>query len=384
MSLMPKVADPDEDQRLLVEAVREFSRAELTEADRSCDEDESPMSEHLPELSEMGLLNLVVPEDLGGVGCSYRTYASIIHELAYASPSIAVAVSVHSMVGHTLEKTAKEPHRSEWLSKWGDPRHFSAFAISEADAGSDPSAVRAAAVDVGGGYRVTGEKMWVTNGMAARWFLTLVRLKDDTERGKLCMLMIDGEAEGLERTKMTGKLGIRGSDTAVISLEEVFVPVSNLLGEPGEGGRVSATALNGGRVGIAAQSSGIAEACLDAMAGYAQERRQFGQPIGKFQAVANMIADSAVELEAARLLIWSAAGKIDRGHADLAASSMAKLYASEAANRIAYRAVQVHGGMGYVKECRVEQLYRDVRVTTIYEGTSEVQRHVIAKSLAEE
>ncbi len=382
MPLMPSLATVTDDERLLIDAVREFARGRLLEADRRCDEDETPLTQTiLPDLSEMGLLGLVVPESLGGLGVRYQTYAAIIHELAYASPSTAVAISVHSMVGHILNKGADEPKRTEWLSNWGSADSFAAFAISEADAGSDPSGARATADEADGGYHLSGEKMWITNGLTARWFLTLARIRGGAADGQLCMFMVDGTAGGITRTKIHGKMGIRGSDTAVIALEDVFVPADHILGGPGDGGRISALALNGGRVGIAAQATGIAEACLDAMRSYAAERIQFGRPIGQFQAVQNMIVDSAVLLETARLLIWRAAQLIDAGHDELAPSSMAKLRASEAANRIAYLAVQVHGGMGLVKECRVEQLYRDVRVTTIYEGTSEIQRYVIAKSL---
>ena len=223
--------------------------------------------------------------------------------------------------------------------------------------------------------------MWLTNGMTGRWLLTLVRLKDVPGRNGLCALLVDGHHAGVERDRIHGKMGIRGSETAVIHLTDVFVPVSHLIGERGQGLQVMLSGLNEGRIGIAAQSSGIAEACLTEMTAYAREREQFGQPIGKFQAVGNMIADSAMELEAAKLLIWQAAGRVDAGRPDPCISSMAKLYASECANRIAYRAVQVFGGAGYVNECRVEQLYRDARVTSIYEGTSEVQRIVIAREL---
>lgn len=373
--------DLGKDQRLLIETVRQFAREELLELDRQCDADESPISVGLARISEMGLLRLMLPEQVGGLGCDARTYAAILHEVSYASPSVAVVLSVHTMVSSILSKRASEIQKSRWLHHFGEADHLCAFAISEADAGSDPAGLRTRAVRVAGGYRLDGEKMWITNGMSARWFLTLVRLDDGSPNGSLCMFLIDGQSPGLERAKIHGKMGIRGSDTAVIALNGVFVSDEHLIGGVGEGGKVSAEALNEGRVGIASQASGIAEACLDAMTAYARQREQFGQPIGRFQAVSNMIADSAMELAASRVLIYNAADKIDRGVADLAHSSMAKLYATEAANRIAYRAVQVHGGMGYVRECRVEQLYRDVRVTTIYEGTSEIQRYVVAKSL---
>lgn len=368
-----------EDQAMLVEATRDFARAELIQPDRDWDEDESSMVVMLPQLAEMGMMNLVVPEDLGGLGCSYRAYADILHEISYASPSAAVALSVHNMVGKILQHHAHEPRRSEWLSSWGAPESFGAFALTEAGAGSDPAGSTAEARRVDGGFRVTGEKMWITNGMNARWFLTLVR----TGPGKdgLSAMIIDGNEQGLGRDKIHGKTGIRGSETAVISLDNVFVPEAHLLGEGGDGLKVCLAGLDGGRIGIAAQATGISEACLDEMVSYAKQREQFGRPIAEFQAIQHMIADSAVELSAARELVWRAAELVDAGQVEPAASAKAKLFASEASNRIAYRAVQVHGGSGYVREFRVEQLARDARVTTIYEGTSEIQRIVIARDL---
>ncbi|MCG3130551.1 MAG: Acyl-CoA dehydrogenase [Phycisphaerae bacterium] len=361
--------------------MRAYARGELIDADRRWDVDETSMAEVLPTLEQMGLLSLSIPESAGGLDCDMKTYAALLHEVSYASPSVAVTLSVHSMVTSILSKQAAAHRRGAWLGAMGRADNLCAFAISEADAGSDPSGIGTAAERTGDGFRINGEKMWITNGLSARWFLTLARLRDGGPEGELCMMLVDGRSRGIERTKIRGKMGIRGSETAVIALHEVEIPGDHLVGGVGEGGRVSAITLNEGRVGIASQATGIAEACLDQMIEYAKVRRQFGQPIGRFQAVANMIADSAVELAASKALIASAADKIDAGKADLPSSSMAKLYATEAANRIAYRAVQVHGGMGYVRECRVEQLYRDARVTTIYEGTSEIQRYVIAKGL---
>jgi alkylation response protein AidB-like acyl-CoA dehydrogenase len=286
------------------------------------------------------------------------------------------------MVGKILQQRAAEPVRTQWLSTWGSPESFAAFALSEAGAGSDAAAVRVSARIVEGGYRINGEKMWVTNGLTGRWLLTLVRLDGASDDEALCAVLVDATESGIERTPIHGKMGIRGSETAVISFTDTFVPEEHLIGERGRGLDVFLTTLNHGRVGIATQGTGIAEACLDEMVSYARQREQFGRPIGRFQAVANMLADSAVELEASKALVWRAARKIEAGETDRCASSMAKAYATDAANRIAYRAVQVHGGTGYVRECRVEQLYRDARVTTIYEGTSEIQRIVIARELA--
>jgi len=370
-----------QDQIALLEAVRDYARRELLPLDRECDRTEESVCRFLPQLGEMGLLNLVIPESLGGLHTDYRTYASIIHDVAYASPSVAVTLSVHNMVGKIICEKGGEAMRTELAANWASPEHLGAFALSEAEAGSDAGAAKASAVRVQGGFKVSGEKMWITNGMSARWFLSLVRLADGDGDSSLCAVLVDGNDSGVQRTKILGKMGIRGSETAVIFFDNVFVPDEHVVGELGEGLKVFLSTLNEGRISIAAQASGIAEACLDEMITYARQRHQFGRPIGKLQAIQNMIADSAVELEVAKLLIWRAAASVDAGEPSRTESSMAKLYASEAANRIAYRAVQVHGGSGYVHECRVEQLYRDARVTTIYEGTSEIQRLLIGRAL---
>ncbi len=381
MSLMPGGVTLSHDEDLLLQTVREFARAELLPMDRAWDVDETSVAEVLPRLAAMGLLSLCLPEALGGLGCSYRLYSAILHEISSWSASTGVTLSVHNMVAGMVGHCAREPKRTEWLSHFSEPAHFCAFALSEAGVGSDAAAVRTTATEADGGFRVSGEKMWITNGLSARWFLTLVRLNGAPQGQELCALMIDGNEAGITRTKIRGKMGIRGSETAVIHFNNVLVPQDQRLGEIGEGLDVCRSTLNEGRIGIGVQAAGIAEACLNEMVSYARQREQFGQPIGKFQGVADMIAESAKELEAAKVLLWNAAGRVDAGAVDRYASSMAKLYATEAANRIAYRAVQIHGGTGYVHECRVEQLYRDARVTTIYEGTSEIQRRVIASGL---
>lgn len=381
MSLIPARSELTDDQLMLIDVTREFSRDELLARDRQWDLNEISVVEVLPKLAEMGLLGICVPEDAGGLGASYRVYAALIHELAMFSPSTAVTVAVHNMVGRIIHKFAVEPFRSERLKEWGTTESFGAFALSEANAGSDASGILATARRVPGGYWINGEKMWVTNGMHARWLFTTVRVVGAADEESLCSFLVDGCEKGLERTKITGKLGIRGSETAVVHYTNVFVPDEYMIGKPGEGLSVCLPSLNEGRVSIAAQATGIAEACLTEMTSYARTREQFGKLIGRFQAVAAMIADSVVELEAAKLLVWRAAASIDSRHANRSACSMAKLYASEAANRIAYRAIQVHGGAGFVRDCRVEQLYRDARITTIYEGTSEIQRMVIAREL---
>lgn len=376
---MPVSISPDES--LLVSAAREFARAELVDLDRQWDQGHGSVADILLTLADMGFLSMLLPEEVGGLDCGYLTYSRILHEISYASPSTAVTLGVHNMVGLVLAQFAPLPHRERWMRGWATVDSFGAFAISEANAGSDPGSSRTHARRDGDEFILNGEKMWITNGMSARWFLTLARTQPGKGKVGLSSLMVDGESPGVTRTTIHGKMGIRGSETAVIAFDDVRVPADHLLGAEGEGLRVCLSALDGGRIGIAAQASGIAEACLDEMIEFAQQREQFGTPIAGFQAIQNQIADSAVELAAAKELIERAARLVDEGKLNPAASSMAKLFASEAANRIAYRAVQVHGGMGYVNECRVEQLYRDARVTTIYEGTSEIQRLIIAREL---
>jgi len=371
------------DDPLLVRAARDYSRAELLDRDRQWDKGNGSVADILPELAEMGLLGLMTPEDVGGLGCSYRTYAAILHEIAYASASAAVTVGVHNLVGLVVDRSASPDLRRKWLEGWCDPNNFAAFAISEANAGSDPGASLTKADRRGDGFVLNGEKMWITNGLSARWFVTLARTSPDKGKSGLSLLMVDGNSDGLQRTPIHGKMGIRGSETAVIAFDDVKVPTENLLGTEGGGLSASLAALDGGRIGIAVQAVGIGRACLDEMIGYAREREQFGTKISGFQAIQEMIADTQVELAAAEQLIGYAAWAKDTDRHDPAACSRAKLFASEAANRIAYRAVQLHGGMGYVNECRVEQLYRDARITTIYEGTSEIQRIVIARHLLE-
>lgn len=382
MSLLPSGVPFDADQASLVQAVGEFARAELFPLDRKWDTEESSVSEALPALSRMGLLNLLIPADAGGLGCDYRTFAAIIHELAVWSPSTAVTVSVHNMVGRIVQSFVKEPLRQRLVAGWGQPESFGAFCVSEAGAGSDARSIRTIVRESTDGFIINGEKMWVTNGVSAGWYFVLARLEGAPEDKAYCTFLVRSDAAGLTRDKIHGKMGIRGSETAVLHFQDVFVPREHQVGEAGKGLLVCLSTLNGGRISIAAQATGISEACVSEMTSYARTREQFGSPIGRFQAVGSMIADSIVELEAAKMLVWRAASTVDANHTDRAASAMAKLYASEAANRIAYRAVQVHGGTGYVHECRVEQLYRDARITSIYEGTSEIQRIVIARELA--
>ena len=369
-----------EDHRLLVDAVQNFARAELAARDIEWDRTETSCCSEFDQLYAMGLMGLRVPEEHGGLGCPTVPYAHIIRELSYASPSVAVTISVHSMVCEIVNQFAGDMAKNDILPQLVEPGNLSAFAISEPNAGSDPSSATTRADKVDGGWKLSGAKMWVTNGITGRWFAVLARTKPD----ELSMLLLDAHSDGVERNIIHGKMGIRGSETAEMSLEDVFVPEERLLGEPGWGMRIALTALDGGRIGIASQAVGIACAAIDLMVAYAKERVQFDKPIASFQAIQWMIADSQTEMMASQLLIDQAAWLKDQDQPYTQAASMAKLYASEAACRIADRGIQVHGGYGYSNEFRAEQLYRDARITRIYEGTSEIQRIVIARNLLNE
>ena len=369
------------DQEMLVSAVRDFARSELAERDRAWDRDESSCCTELDNAYDMGLMGLRVPEALGGLETPMLTYGHLIRELAYASPSAAVTISVHNMVAEIVKVFARPELRDALLPRLITPGNLAAFAISEPNAGSDPGSARTRAERAGDAWKLHGSKMWVTNGLTGRWFVVLARTGNTGTSRDLSMVLLDAEQPGVKRTAIKGKMGIRGSETAEMSLEGALVPAEHLLGEAGWGLRIALTALDGGRIGIASQAAGIAAAALDLMVGYARQREQFGRPIADFQAIQWMLADSRAELSAAQLLIDRAATLKDAGRPFTREASMAKLYASETAGRVVDRAVQVHGGYGFVHEFRVEQLYRDARITRIYEGTSEIQRHVIARDL---
>lgn len=369
------------EEQTLALAAREFARDRLLVLDRNCDRNESSICSVLPQLAEMGFMALRLPEEFGGLGCRRMAYAAILHELAYASPSASITLGVHNMVGELLLQSACERVKAELMPHWGRAESHGAFALSEAGAGSDPAASSTTAVCHGDHWLINGAKMWITSGHWGRWFVILVQTRRVGDKDGLCMILVDGRQEGFERILIRGKMGIRPSETFSLHLTEVRAPLDHLLDEPGSGLKLALTALDGGRISVAAQSTGMAEACLDEMIAYSRQRVQFGRPIARFQAVGDMIADSRVELDAAKMLIAQACHLADRGERFTAAAAQAKLYASEMVGRLADRAVQVHGGAGYVNDSRVEQLYRDARVVRIYEGTSEIQRLVIAREL---
>lgn len=371
-----------EEQLLIQRTAREFAERRLAPAAAARDRAGTfPLAE-LRELGQLGLLGVAVPEDLGGAAAGTVAYSLAMQELAKVDASVAVAVSVTNMVAELIAKVGTPEQRARYVPRLvaGDAV-CGAFALSEPQAGSDPAGMRTTAERVPGGYRLTGTKQWITSGDRAGvlvvWAMTDVAAG---HRG-ITAFVVEGGAKGLAVGRLEEKMGLHGSSTAQLVLDGVEVGDDAVLGGVGGGFRLAMMALDGGRIGIASQAIGIARGALEAACRYAGEREQFGVTLWKHQAIGNMLADAATWLEAAALLTLRAAAAKEAGLPFSAEAAMAKLYASEKAGAICDIALQVHGGYGYTTDFPVERAYRDVRVTRIYEGTSEIQRLVIARAL---
>jgi alkylation response protein AidB-like acyl-CoA dehydrogenase len=371
------------DEQLMIQTmVRELSREIVAPNAEISDREKKFPAENLARMAELGLMGMMVPPEYMGSGADTVSYVLALSEIAYGCASTAVVMSVHnSIVCESLLHYGSEDQKRRYLSRLARGEIIGAFAMTEPHAGSDPSQQSTSAVRDGNSYVLNGSKRFITTGKNAG--LVIVTAKTDRGKGHrgISAFLVPKETPGLSVGKEEDKMGLRGSDTTDLNFEDCRIPAHDRLGEEGAGFKVAMTALDGGRIGIGAQSIGVAQAALDAAVNYAREREQFGQPISKFQGLRWMIADMATELEAARQLTLSVAAMKDRGENFTAAASMAKLFASEAVNRITAKALQIHGGYGYIKEYAVERYYRDARVFTIYEGTSEIQRVVIANHI---
>lgn len=372
--------DLSEEHLQVEEMCRRLARERFAPQAAAIDEQGRFPDENLRHLGELGLLGMLYPSDYGGSGAGALAYNIALREVASGCASTAVSMAVTNMVGEAIWKFGTEEQRRRYLPGLASYRiGLGAFALTEPEAGSDAGGLRTVAVRDGDGYVLNGAKAFITNGGAAG--VTIVMALTRKEPRQISAFLVERGTPGLVVGKQERKLGLKGSDTVSLSFEECRVPASSRLGAEGEGFRIAMTALDGGRIGIASQAIGIARAALSAACAYAKDRRQFGRPIGEFQAVQRMLADSVSELEAAQMLAYRAAFLKDRGGAYTREASMAKLFASEAGNRACHRAVQVFGGYGYVREYPAERHLRDIRVTTIYEGTSEIQRIVISRAL---
>jgi hypothetical protein len=371
-----------EEQQLLKTTVREFAEAEIRPHSREWDERQEFPRELFGKLGELGLMGVVWPAEYGGSGMSTLDYALVIEELARVDAGVALSVAAHNSLcsGHIF-LAGSEAQKRKYLTKLATGAWIGAWGLTENSAGSDAGGTKTVAVRGDGGWVLNGSKTFITNGRVAD--VAVVMAVTDRSKGKkgISAFVVERGARGFRPGKKEDKLGVRCSDTSELVLEDCRIPGEGLLGQEGMGFVDTLRILDRGRIGIAAFSLGIAQAALEASMDYAMDRKQFGHAIADFQAVQFKIADMAVKVDAARLLTWRAASLRDTGKEHTAQSSMAKLYASEAAVEVALEAVQIHGGYGYVKEYPVERYLRDSKLGTIGEGTSEVQRLVIAREL---
>jgi len=370
-----------DEQRLVRETAREFADREIAPRARDNDRGERFDTELVGKLAEMGFLGAIVSEEYGGRGIDYRTYGLIVEEVGRGDSSARTVVSVvTSLVGSSIERFGSEEQKREWLPPLCSGE-LGCFALTEPNTGSDAANLATRATKVEGGWRISGQKQWISLGNYAR--LALVFAQTDPEQGHrgIACFLVPTDAEGFSSQEIHGKLGLRASDTAELSLDGVEVADEAMLGEVGDGFKIAMTALDSGRFSVAAGCVGICQGCVDASVSYAKERQQFGRPIASFQLVQEMIADMVVETDASRALVWRAGWLKDTGHPNTTETSIAKLYATEAAVRCANTAIQVHGGSGYVDDYPVERYLRDARVTTLYEGTTQIQKLIIGRAV---
>ncbi|MCA9673278.1 MAG: acyl-CoA dehydrogenase family protein [Myxococcales bacterium] len=376
--------EPTEEQLMVQKTAREFAARELAPKAAERDHEGTFPRDELRKLAELGLLGVNVPDAYGGAEMGVVAYSLAVTELARACASTTVAVCVSNMAAELICTYGSEAQKQRYARAIVDGSACcGAFALSETHCGSDAAALRTTARRDGDSWVLDGSKQWITSGDHAGVLVVWARTDNQGDRGArgIAAFIVEGGSEGLHVGKHEDKLGLRGSTTVPLTFESCRIPGDAMLGNDGDGFRLAMTALDGGRIGIASQALGIGLAALDAARDYARERSAFGRPIADKQAIQWMIADSATELEAARLLTLRAAMLKQAGVPYTREASMAKLYASEAANRVCYRALQIHGGYGYTRDFPIERMSRDVRVTTIYEGTSEIQRLVIGRSL---
>ncbi|RLL42862.1 acyl-CoA dehydrogenase [Oceanobacillus piezotolerans] len=366
-----------EEQKMMREMVQSFAEKEVRPEIERMEEEERFPSELVEKMGELGLMGVPIPEKYGGSGMDFTSYIIAIHELSRVSATVGVILSVHTSVGtNPILYFGTEEQKAHYIPKLATGEYLGAFALTEPSAGSDAKHLKASAELIGDTYILNGSKVFITNGGAADTYITFAQTREG-----ISAFILDKDTPGLFIGKKEKKMGLNGSNTVQLTFESCAVSKKQLLGELGEGFKIALANLNFGRIGIAAQALGIAEAALEYAVSYAKEREQFGKPIADNQGISFKLADMATEVEAAKLLVYHAASLVDRGIDCGKEASMAKMYASNAAMKAAIEAVQVYGGYGYTKEYPVERLFRDAKVTQIYEGTNEIQHLVIAKHL---
>ena len=371
--------ETDEDKKMLIEQVRSFARSEIAPKAKHNDASGEFPAETVKQLAAMGFMGMMVPEQYGGAGMDTVSYVMAMEEIAAACASTSVIMSVNnSLVCAPILEFGNELQKTKYLMPLARGEKLGCFALSEPGHGSDAAGLKVAATRVPGGYKINGTKNWITNGREADFALVFANVDRSLGHKGICAFIVDTKSKGFVVSKLEDKLGIIASSTAQLFFDDIFVPAECLLGKEGQGFKIALHTLDGGRIGIASQALGIGRCAFNASKKFASEREQFGAPIANLQAIQFHLADMATRLQAARLLTWSAAKNKDLGLKYTREAAMAKLAASEAAMWIATKAIQVHGGYGYTKEYVVERNFRDAKVTEIYEGTSEIQRIVIA------
>ena len=372
----------NDEQRMIQSMVREFARKVVAATAAERDRTKEFPSENLEQMGELGLLGMMVPVEYDGSQADTVSYVLALSEIAYACASTAVVMSVHnSIVCESILRHGTEMQKEKYLKPLARGDMIGAFALTEPHAGSDPVRQTTLAERDGNDYILNGTKRFITSGKNSGLVIVTAKTDESLRHQGISAFLVPKDTPGMIVGDLENKMGLCASDTADLIFDNCRVPVEDMLGAEGDGFKIAMRALDGGRIGIAAQSVGVAQAAFDAAVRYAKEREQFGQKISKFQGLRWIIADMATEIEAARQFMFSAAAMKDRGEKYTIQASMAKLFASEMVNRVTAKALQMHGGYGFVKDYPVERYYRDARVFTIYEGTSEIQRVVISNHI---
>ena len=370
-----------DEQQLIRDAVREFAEAEIVPIAAEIDRDHRFPAELLPKLAEMNLMGMTFPEKEGGAGADYVSYVIAVEEISRACASTGIIMSSHnSLATWPIYTFGSRAQKDQYMHDMTSGRRLGAFALTEPAAGTDAAAGTTTATPTADGYALNGSKMFISNAPHAEVYIVFAKTDPDRGTRGISAFIVEKDTPGFAVGEAEHKMGIRGSSTPPLYFTDCRVPKEALLGEEGEGFKIAMATLDGGRIGVSAQALGIAQAALEASVDYAKERVQFGKPIANLQAIQWMIADSALEVDAARLLVYRAAACVASGRPYSTEGAMAKLFASETATRVAGRAIQIHGGYGYTEAYPVERNYRDAKITELYEGTSEVQRMVIARS----
>ena len=371
-----------DEQRLVRDTARAFTDNEIVERARENDRNEHFDLELVEKIAAQGYLGAIVPREYGGAGLDYLTYGLIVEEIGRGDSAMRTVVSVQtSLVCSALVRWGTEEQKQHYLPKLCSGEWLGCFGLTEPDTGSDAANQRTRAKKTDSGWVINGAKMFISMGNYSRLALVFAQTDPDLAHRGLACFLVDTDQPGYQPSPIHHKLGLRGSDTAEISLSDVEVPDDAILGEVGDGFKVAMSSLDSGRYSVAAGCVGICQGCLDASIRYSKERQQFGRPIASFQLVQAMLADMALETDAARMLVWRAGYLKDTGQPNTTETSVAKLYATEAAVKCANAAIQVHGGSGYVDDYPVERYLRDARVTTLYEGTSQIQKLIIGRAL---